>query len=271
MPTQNGITTPHRTEEWLTALIGLLVLVAAGTGVFAPNFYQGIVDPRYATGTITAACVSLLCVPILAVCVFAARRGSPTALLVWTSLLAYLTYAYATYAFDRMYTVLFPVYMLIFGLGCFAVVMRLTQLDVNTLAGYAAKLPLRRVTAGFLIFTGLILYGIELPIILSRIPSGIQAGGTPFMVLDMSLVAPLAILIGIWLWQRRPWGTVISGIFLVKAIALMTGFLIADYYDWYLGKLTTQGATIAFTVVCLLAYFFTWNYFSAFKAESKIS
>jgi hypothetical protein len=87
------------------------------------------------------------------------------------------------------------------------------------------------------------------------------------MVLDLSLVAPLAILTGFWLWQRQPWGTVISGIFLVKAIALMTGFLIADYYDWYLGKLTTQGATIAFTLVCLLAYFFTWNYFSAFKTK----
>jgi hypothetical protein len=265
---QNEITQPRRAEEWLTALIGILVLVAAGTGVFVANFYNGIVDPRYATGTITADGISLLCVPILAICVFAARRGSPTALLVWTSLLAYLTYAYATYAFDRVYTVLFPVYMLIFGLGCFATVMRLTHLDAKTLANYATRLPLRRVTAGFLMLTGLILYVVELPIILSRIPNGIQAGGTPFMVLDMSLVAPLAALAGIWLWQRRPWGAVIAGIFLVKAVALMTGFLSADYYDWYLGKLTTQGATIAFTVVCLLAYFFTWNYFSAFKNKA---
>lgn len=265
MPTQNEMIQHRRIEEWLTALIGVLVLVAAGTGVFVPGFYAGSVDPRYATGTVTADCVSLLCVPILAICVFWARQGSPTALLVWVSLLAYLTYAYATYAFDRMYTVLFPVYMLIFGLGCFTTVMRLTRLDANSLSDYAAKLPWRRVTAGFLIFTGMVLYVIELPIILSRIPNGIQDGGTPFMVLDLSLVAPLAILTGIWLWQNRPWGTVISGIFLVKAIALMTGFLSADYYDWYLGKLTTQGATIAFTMVCLLAYFFTWNYFSAFK------
>ncbi len=206
MPTQNGMTNSRRMEEWLTALIGLLVLVAAGTGVFVPGFYTGIVDPRYATGTVTADAVSLLCVPILAVCVFWARRGSPTALLVWTSLLAYLTYAYATYAFDRMYTVLFPVYMLIFGLGCFATVMHLTHMDTNTLADYAARLPLRRVTSGFLIFTGLILYVIELPIILSRIPNGTQAGGTPFMVLDLSLVAPLAFLTGIWLWQRRALG-----------------------------------------------------------------
>jgi hypothetical protein len=268
MSIQNDINYPQRMEIWLTALLGLLVLVAAGAGVFVPGFYNGIVDPRYATGTITADGVSLLCVPILAVCVIAARRGNPTASLVWVSLLAYLTYAYATYAFDRLYTILFPIYMLIFGLGCFVTVMRLARLNVTTLASYAATLPLRRVTAGFLMLTGVILYMIELPIILSRIPNGTRAGGTPFMVLDLSLVAPLAFLIGIWLWQRRPWGTVISGIFLVKAIALMTGFLIADYYDWYLGKLTTQGATIAFTVVCLLAYFFTWNYFSAFKNKA---
>jgi hypothetical protein len=257
-----------RLDEWLTALIGALVLVAAGAGVLIPGFYQGVVDPHYATGTITADAVSLLCVPVLFACLWAARHGSPAAPVVGVSLTAYLTYAYATYAFDRLYTVLFPVYMLLFGLGCFVTVLRLAQLDVNRLAGYAAALRWRRTTAVFLMFTGLILYIIELPILLGRIPAGIQAGGTPFMVLDLSLVAPLSLLTGIWLWQHRPWGTVITGIFLVKAIALMTGFLIADYYDWSQGRLTTPGATLAFTAVCLLAYLFTWNYFSTFKKEA---
>ncbi len=251
-------------EEILTLLIGVLVLMAAGAGLFIPGFYTRVVDPRYATGTLTADLVALICVPLLAMCVGQARRGSSVARLTWVALVAYLGYMYATYAFDRMYTVLFPLYMALFGLSSFVIVALLVQVQPQRLAPLAQAMPLRRTTAGFLVLTGLILYAIELPLILSRIPSGIQAGGTPFMVLDMSLVAPISILTGIWLWQRRPWGMALTAIFLVKAITLMSSFLIADYIDWFAGRLTTQPVTLAFTGVFLLACFFAWNYFAAF-------
>ena len=248
--------------EIVTILISIFVLIAAGVGVFVPGFYDGIVDPRYATGTITADVVSLLCVPLLIVCMAWVRRGSMVARLSWISLVAYLGYAYATYAFDRMYTVLFLVYVAIFGLSLFVIARLFASLDVPRHAALARDLPLRRLTAGFLVLTGLILYAIELPVILSRIPGGTQAGGTPFMVLDMVLIAPISILTGVWLWQRRPWGAVLAPIFLIKAITLMSGFLVADYIDWFAGCLTTQPATIAFTVVYLQVYLFTFNYFA---------
>ena len=54
---------PVRLEEIFTLLIGLLTLAAAGAGVFVPGFYDGIVDPTYATGTITADVVSLISIP----------------------------------------------------------------------------------------------------------------------------------------------------------------------------------------------------------------
>jgi hypothetical protein len=261
---------PLRIEEICTLLIGILVLVAAGTGVFVPGFYDSVVDPRYITGTITADLISLICVPLLIVCMFGSRRGSRVADLIWVALLVYTGYAYAVYAFDRMYTMLFPAYMAIFGLSCFVVVSILARLKVNQLAEYASDLRLRRTTAIFLVFTGIILYIIELPIILSRIPGDIQSGGTPFMVLDMSIVAPVSILTGIWLWQRRPWGAVLTAVFLIKAITIMTSFLIADYIEWFAGRSTWQGETITFTVVYLLVYFFTWNYFSAFNKKKKL-
>ncbi len=254
-------------EESFTLLIGLLTLAAAGAGVFVPSFYEGIVDPRYATGIITADVVSLISVPLLGFCLWLARRGSQVARMAWIALVVYLGYAYATYAFDRMYSVFFLAYVAIFGLSCVVVVSLLARLDVGQLAETISEIPLRRVTAGFLVFTGLVLYAIELPILLARIPGDIQSGGTPFMVLDMALVAPLSILTGVWLWQRRPWGAALTGIFLIKAITLMSGFLVADYMDWFAGRPMEPPATIAFTVIYLGVWFFTWNYFAAFAKQ----
>ncbi|MBN1890733.1 MAG: hypothetical protein JW850_22250 [Thermoflexales bacterium] len=268
---QPTFTRASRLEETFTVLIGVLVLIAAGAGVFIPGFYDGVIDPRYATGNITADIVSLICVPLLVVCIVLARRDNPVARLSWAALVSYLGYAYATYAFDRLYTVLFLLYVAIFSLSCFVVVSILARLDVQRLAERTQGMPLRRTTAVFLVFTGLILYAIELPTILSRIPGGIQASGTPFMVLDMAVVAPISILTGIWLWQRRPWGAVLTAIFLIKAITLMSGFLIADYIDWFAGRLTTQAATLAFTAIYLLVYFFTWNYFASFGKNTELA
>jgi hypothetical protein len=257
-----------RLQAILTGLIAALVLIAAGVGVFTPDFYQGIVDPQYATGIITADLIALLCVPILFICIFTAQRGNRVARLIWVSLLIYLGYTYALYVFDRMYTVLFPVYMLLFSLNCFVIVMMLTSLNAVELARDTKNMRLRRTTAIFLWFTGLILYVIELPIIFERIPGGIEAGGTPFMVMDLCLVAPIAILTGIWLWRRHPWGSALTAIFLIKAITIMTSFLIADYIDWFAGRLQSPGATLAFTCVYLLVYVFSWNYFAAFQSKN---
>ncbi|MBN2005601.1 MAG: hypothetical protein JXA21_19745 [Anaerolineae bacterium] len=258
-----------RLEEALTVFIGVLVLIAAGAGAFIPGFYDGVIDPRYATGNITADIVSLVCVPLLIMCMLLARRGNVIARLSWTSLIAYIGYAYATYAFDRLYTVLFLVYVAIFSMSSFVITSLLAGLDAHRLADRTRDMPLRRVTAVFLMFTGLILYVIELPTILSRIPGGIEAGGTPFMVLDMALIAPISILTGVWLWRRHPWGAALTPIFLIKAITLMSSFLIADYIDWFAGRLKTQGATIAFTIVYLFVYFFAWNYFAAFGKKQN--
>ncbi len=256
-------------EEALTSLIGVLALAAAGKGLITPGYYRGVVDPQYITGMVTADLISLLCVPLLAACMFQARRGSLAARLIWLSLLVYLCYTYAVFAFDRVYTPLFPLYMAIFGLSCFATTAGLGRLDIHWLAERLDAMRFRRVTAIYLVFTGLVLYLIEAPIILARIPGGIDQGGTPFMVLDMSIVSPVAILTGVWLWRRRPWGAVLAGVFLIKAVTLMTGFLLADYYDWYMGRLAEVAPTIAFTVVNLLAYGFVWNYFSALRKASS--
>jgi hypothetical protein len=259
---------PARLEEIFTLLIGLLTLAAAGAGVFVPGFYDGIVDPTYATGTITADVVSLISVPLLGLCIWLARRGSLVARMAWIALVVYLGYAYANYAFDRLYTVFFLAYVAIFGLSCMVIVSLLSRLDVGGLAEATREMPLRRVTAGFLVFTGLILYAIELPIILGRIPGDTISGGTPFMVLDLALVAPLSILTGIWLWRRQPWGAALTGIFLIKAITLMTSFLVADYMDWFAGRLQDPIPTVAFTFIYLGVCFFTWNYFAAFSKRS---
>lgn len=46
-------------------------------------------------------------------------------------------------------------------------------------------------------------------------------------VLDLGLVVPLALLAAIWLWRCLPWGDVLAGCILVKAITMGIGLISA--------------------------------------------
>jgi hypothetical protein len=180
---------PTRLEEVFTILIGLLTMAAAGAGVFIPGFYDGIVDPTYATGTITADVVSLLSIPLLGLCIWLARRGSLVARMAWIALVVYLGYAYANYAFDRLYTVFFLAYVAIFGLSCMVILLLLARLDVGQLAEATRAMPLRRVTSGFLVFTGWCCTPSNCPLFWDASPA---------------IRSPAGLLSWCWIWPWSP-------------------------------------------------------------------
>lgn len=55
----------------------------------------------------------------------------------------------------------------------------------------------------------------------NRPPLGLESSTTlVIQALDLGLVVPLAILAGILLWRRRPWGYMLTAIVLIKGFTL---------------------------------------------------
>ena len=50
---------------------------------------------------------------------------------------------------------------------------------------------------------------------------------SPVQVLDLSITLPLCVLAGIWLWRRRSWGYLLSGV-LLSMLVIETASIATD-------------------------------------------
>ena len=226
---------------WLSVVLAPFVALAAATGLLVPGFYRDA--PTWVSQARGQDLVTLVvAVPLLVVGLIGARRGSVRCLLLWLGAVGYMAYAWATYAFATHFNPLFLVYVLNFGLSVYALVFGLIRLDVGRLrTAFSPHAPTRLVAASLIVMgvvTALLWLGPDvLALLAGQVPGDVTEAGllsNPIHVLDLGLVLPAAVLTGVLLGRRRPWGFVLGAYFLVKfatlglAIMSMSAFMVAD-------------------------------------------
>lgn len=204
---------------WLSGGLAALLVFASAAGLFVPGLYHDTPDwvaQTRATDLVTLA----LAVPALVAALFLAARGSLRARIVWLGVLGYALYMYAIYAFAVAFNGLFLVYVAVLALSAWSLVALLTRLDPDdarprsepSLIVQAVALYLLVVAALFFltwmrdIVPALVNHTAPASLAKTRQPTN------PVEVLDLSLLLPLAVLTGLWLWRRRPWGYLLAGV-----------------------------------------------------------
>jgi hypothetical protein len=234
---------------WLSALIAVLALVAAGVGLFDQNggssfsfttlhgqtvqvYGQGL----YHYDTVASASqekgqdvVTLfLGIPLLVVSLLLYRKGSLRGHLLLTGTLGYFLHTYGSMAFLTSYNPLFLAYVALFSASLFAFVLALTSFDLQSLpAHFSPHLP-RRSIAVFLFAVGLFLFVMWLglivpPLLRGEAPQALESTTTlVIQVLDLGVIVPVAFLSGTLLLRRAPLGYLLASIVLVKTLTLGT-------------------------------------------------
>ncbi len=233
----------------LVALIAVLALIAAGAGVF----WQGDGSPfpfttlrgevvtiqghglyRYDTvsgaAQVIAGDVVTLClgIPLLVISLWLYTRGSLRGALLLAGTLGFFLYTYASIAFLAAFNPLFLVYVALFSLGLFAFVLSLMSIDVAALPGrFSPRLPRRGIAAVLFLIGAFLLLAW-----LGRIGPALLNGAPPFglesystlviQALDLGLIVPLALLAGVLLLKRRPFGYLLSAVALLKGVTMAT-------------------------------------------------
>lgn len=154
-------------------------------------------------------------------------RGSLKGRMVLTGTLGYFLYTYASYSFLSMYNSLFLVYVLLLSASFFAFILMLTSFDKELLHTYFSKrLPAKGI--GFLLlfiaFMILMLWlgKIVNPLLKGTPPQGIEHYSTlVIQVLDLGIVVPVAVVTGIMVIRRQPFGYLLSAVVIFKAVTLL--------------------------------------------------
>jgi hypothetical protein len=261
---------------WLSVLLVPGVALAAGTGLLVPGFYRDA--PAWVSQARGQDLVTLLVgVPLLVIGLIGARRGSVRGLLLWLGAVGYMAYAYATYAFATHFNPLFLVYVLNFGLAVYALGCGLIRLDVDRLRrAFGPRAPTRLVAAalvGIGLITAALWLGQDvLALLAGGVPTDVTQAGlltNPIHVLDLGLVLPAAVLTGVLLARRRPWGFVLAAYFLVKfttlglAIMSMGAFMVAD------GQPLSVPLVVVFAIWTVASAVLAWWFLSSVSVPTR--
>lgn len=238
---------------WLSGAIAVLLFIATVGGLYLPGLYRDV--PYNAVQAQGQDLVSLVVgLPLLVISLLYTIRGSERALLVWLGTLMYILYTYLTYAFSAVFNEFFLLYIALVSLTFFTLVTALLHVDVGQIRlHFSEKTPLKTVSIYLLAVALLVFLGWMkqiLPALLTgQLPESIVLARTPsnpVFVLDLALLLPAFCLAAVWLWRRQPWGYILCGIFLVKALTLTLAIL---SMSWFMYQTHMQGLDIVSTVI----------------------
>lgn len=236
-----GINRHSNAWLWLTVPIAILLMIAAGGGVFMNSLYRD--NPSMLAQAVGQDFISLVVVfPTLIISAVFAGRGSHRAHLVWLGALAYLVYTYASFAFDIRFNSLFLVYVALLGCSLYALIGGFATANMAEIKTcFIEKTPVKAVGI-YLAVIAVLFYFIWLSeivpaLIAGQIPQNIQDSGTPsnaVYVLDMAWILPAFGIAAVNLWRKNDLGYTLAGSllsFLTLLILAIVGMVIVQAWE----------------------------------------
>ncbi|HEX4898154.1 MAG TPA: hypothetical protein VFV53_07295 [Candidatus Limnocylindrales bacterium] len=211
----------------------------------------------------TAVAVVAIAVPVLAVSMQMAERGSGRALLTWFGALVFIAYQGVLFLFATPFNAFFHVYVAMLSLSMWSLIALLSRTPVEAIAAQFDPRTHLRIYAGYLVisvaFFVVTWLRATVPAVLSTEPpaflegTGMTTG--PGQILDLGFFMPLVGLTAFLAWHRRPWAYVLVGGQLVM-LAIESASIALD--QWF-GHLADPSSTLVsvdlvpvFAVLCAI-------------------
>lgn len=269
-----------RTLTFLTWSMAFLSAAAAGSGIFTeggPGPYEietwrGTTVTLYGKGLyqhmsaevaiqgIAQDYVTLfLAVPLLLFAWWKARGGAVRWRLALSGVVGYFFVTYLFYTVMAMYHALFLVQVALLGLSFFALLRLLLTFELGRMpAAFSTRAP-HRLAGGFLVFNAVIIallwLGVVLPPLLdgSIYPGAVEHYTTLVVQgLDLGLLLPLCLVVGLALRRRQPLGLLGGTVYLVFLALLMTA-LVAKLVAMGLAGAAVMPAIVIIPVIQVVA------------------
>jgi hypothetical protein len=233
----------------LSTLIAALMVAASLGGLLIENFYRdnAFVALLWRGNDLVTLVVA---VPLLVgALIFARRKSSKRALLVWLGMLAYTLYNYAFYLFAAAFNQFFLLYVAIFTLSIYSLIFVLVKIDAEQIREmFHQHTPIKLISSYMLLIAAglsLLWIGSSLRFVATgEVPQDILKTGHPTGIvyaLDLSLLVPVLALGGIWLWRRKAWGYILAAMSLIKGATYTLVLTITSLFAISAGAVKSSG------------------------------
>ena len=231
--------------------------------IYGKGIYKNDSVSVVAQGKASDLVTLFLAIPLLTFATIFTLKGSLKGRLLLTGTLGYFLYTYMSYSFLWNYNPLFIVYVILMSTSMFAFILSLMSFDLEKVPlMFKDRLPIRFL-AGFQFFIaimlGLLWLGKLMPTILNgAIPVGLEHYTTlVIQAMDLGFIVPMAIISGVLLLKRKPFGYLFTSIIIIKAITMLTS-ITAMMINSYLSGVTVNYLEVlifaAFNLLAIVAF-----------------
>ncbi len=212
---------------WSTLVLAAVVVGASLYGLLAETPYRSLPDATVLGARAQDACS----IVVAALLLWLVRRPvlSTAADLGRLGLLGYLAYSYLIYVTGVPMNRAFLAYVVIVALSTAGLATGLVRVAVREVPASTASRRLVRGTGWMLVTTGVLFAALWLTTLLPFALGGARpdpegVGGTPYPVfwLDLAIVLPAIVAVGVLLLRDRPAGPPLAVVALIKVVTLFT-------------------------------------------------
>lgn len=247
-----------RAASWSGVVLALLVVSASLFGLVAAAPYRGLPATTVAAARAQDACSIL--VAVLLVALVLRRTLSPALDLVRLGLLGYLTYSYLIYVTGVPMNRMFLVYVAIVAISGAGLLSGLVRVAVSSPPASTASRRLAQGTGWMLIVTGVLFAGLWLSALVpfalgGERPDPEGVGGAPYPVfwLDLAIVLPLIVAVGVLLLRAHASAYPLATVALIKIVTLFTALWAGPLVAWVTGAEVHLGPDAGPSLLLLIA------------------
>ena len=254
---QSRANTWARTWLGLSVTAAVLSFVGSVVGLSVEGIYASLTSAFLFQALAQDISNAVVVAPLVAICAVLALRGSYRAGLLCLGAVAFTVYNYVIYTFSIPFGPLFPLWVVVLGLGLFALIGGLTSIEPKKATDYfrngralSASAWTLLVVAGLF---GLLWLSEDVPALLNGVrPQSVvemSLPTNPVHILDYAFFLPAALWAGIGQLRRRAITYPITAAFLVFLLLTCLPILITPFVQLALDEPASWGVMMPIGII----------------------
>ncbi|MHA1148639.1 MAG: hypothetical protein ACTSR8_10385 [Promethearchaeota archaeon] len=233
-------------------LIGVLTLITSLFGIFYHKMYTYFVDNNILSGILSQDIVSFGVSCGLIVLTFKLKQEELKKHIIILGLLGYLFYGYGIYVIEQIYTILYFLYLLIFGLSFYSILFTLNYVNNKRIQNIQIPNLLRLTSALFLLACPIIF----IPLWIGKLLLSIEAHQkveyfSAIYILDLCFIMPLFIITAFMMIKNQELGLFLAPVLFLKTTALLFSVALGGLLISFYGQTVEIGISL-FRLLILL-------------------
>lgn len=238
------------------SIIALMSLAASLVGIINQDIYVKVVSNTYIPGVISQDCLTIILSAIALLLIISIRENEGKKQIVILGIVGYIFYAYGIYVIEQLYTVLYLLYIAIFGLSFYSIIFSIISLNKNMLKKIILSRFMKNISIVFLLFVPSLFYPLWTSKIIGLIKISQKLEFTfSVFILDLCFIMPLFIIVAIMLIKNIDLGIFLAPTLLIKGFTVLFPVGIGEFLKpLYQQSMDMAGASfyIGLSIVFLL-------------------